>query len=352
MAGVLGAAILLAACAAAAGAQTLFGFFPSPPEITTASVLATYKAMGEHGSLVLLARTPAWKDFAAGDRPDSADIKDLAGQVQLAQMNKLEPVFVVDPLNGLDRRRFMGLPSGWKESFADPRIRSAMTNYTLRLVREFHPRYIALASEINTYQDTHPDDYPSFLTLYASIYDQVKAVAPETKVFVTFQWEELNNLMPGVDGGRAPYDTRLEQVRAFEPRLDAWAISTYPFAVYRSAREIPADYYARLTRDTGKPLVIAEGGYSSEPVQAMRGTPEDQVTFLRAVHDQLGSRLSLWIYTVISDFSIPSYAPFLKQQGLSAADVTTLGWFAHIGLRTADGTPKPGLAVWDSFRSR
>jgi hypothetical protein len=32
--------------------------------------------------------------------------------------------------------------------------------------------------------------------------------------------------------------------------------------------------------------------------------------------------------------------------------VPTLGWFAHIGLRLADGTPKPGLAVWDSFRKK
>ena len=39
----------------------------------------------------------------------------------------------------------------------------------------------------------------------------------------------------------------------------------------------------------------------------------------------------------------------MSQQGLGA-DVQTLEWFAHAGLRSGDGTPKPGLAEWDFFR--
>ena len=30
--------------------------------------------------------------------------------------------------------------------------------------------------------------------------------------------------------------------------------------------------------------------------------------------------------------------------------VRTLGFFAHVGLRRRDGTPKPALALWDSYR--
>ena len=342
--------MLLVLCSAL-HAQTLYGFFPSPPVMTQESILATYKALGQHGELVLFARSVPWKDFAKGEGVDSADITEVTWMVQLAAQNKLEPFFVIDPLNGLDRRRFAGLPEGWKPSFANPDIRTAMTNYTLRIVRQFHPRLLALASEINTYQDTHPDDYPSFVSLYREMYAKIKAAAPNTQVFVTFQWDELNNLIPGVDGGKAPYDTRWEQVEAYEPQLDSWAISTYPFVPYRSAREIPSDYYSRLLQHTSKQILIAECGYTTETVGNLRGTPQDQVRFLNAVHDQLGTRLQAWIYTVLSDFSLESYAPFLKKQGLGG-DLPTLGWFAHIGLRLPDGTPKPGLAVWDSFRKK
>ena len=337
--------------ASAAQAQTLYGFFPSPPVMTQQSVIDTFKAIGEHGELVLFARNVPWKDFAKGPDVDSADIQELGGMVQLARTNKLEPVFVIDPLNGLDRRRFFALPDGWAPSFANPSIRTAMLNYALRIVRQFHPRFLAIASEINTYEDTHPQDFASFLSLYREIYARLKAVAPGLRVFVTFQWEELNNLIPGVDGGKPPYAVRWEQMEGFEPQLDVWAISTYPFVTYRSSREIPADYYAHLARRTEKPLMVAECGYTSEPVGSLQGTPQDQVGFLDALHDQIGGRLAAWIYTVLSDFSMESYAPLLKQQGLGA-DAPTLGMFAHIGLRTAEGAPKPALAAWDSFRTR
>ena len=335
--------------AAHAGAETLYGFFPSPPLVTVESVLATYKAIAEHGQAVLVARNVPWKDFAAGEPARSAELDELEGIVQLCRAHTLEPIFIVDPLNGLDRRRFMGLPAGWEPSFANPDVRGAMTRYALRIARQYKPRFLALASEINTYQDTHPEDFPAFLALYREIYAQVKAVSAKTQVFVTFQWDELNNLIPGVDGGAAPYETRWDQVEQFEPMLDVWAISTYPFIAYRSAREIPADYYSPLAARTRKPLAVAEGGYTTRNIGLLRGTPQDQVLFLRALHGQLGGRLLFWIHTVFADFSLESYAPLLKQQGIEA-DIPTLGWFAHVGLVDAEGRPKPGLTVWDSFR--
>ncbi len=344
--------LLLSFClAGVVHAQTLYGFFPSPPEMTAQSIIATFKALGEHGDLILLARNVPWKDFAAGPNVDSKDIPDISGIVQLGKQNGLEPVFVIDPLNGLDRKKFFNLPEGWKPAFSNSDIRSAMTNYALRIVRQFHPRFLGLASEINTYADTHPEDFPGFLSLYREIYAKIKAVAPDTVVFVTFQWEEINNLMPGVDGGRPPYATRWEQMEVFEPQLDLWAISTYPFIAYRSSREIPADYYAQLAARTQKPLAIAESGYTAQGVAALRGTPQDQAGFLRAVHDQLGGRLRLWIYTLLSDFNPESYAPLMKQQGLGG-ELSILGMFAHLGLRESSGTPRPGLAVWDAFRAK
>ena len=44
-----------------------------------------------------------------------------------------------------------------------------------------------LASEINTYMDAHPDDVEHFVGLYREVYERVKAEAPDTQIFVTFQ---------------------------------------------------------------------------------------------------------------------------------------------------------------------
>jgi hypothetical protein len=328
--------------------RTVYGFFPSPPEATTQSVIDTYKAISQHGDVVLLQQNIPWETFAASVEADSPAISDIHNQYLLARQNGLEVIFVVDPLNGLNRREFQGLPAGWQPSFAEPQVRAALSNYTLRIVREFHPKYLGLASEINTYNDAHPDDFPNYLSLYNEVYARIKAEAPDTQVFVTFQWEELNNLIPSLSQG-AQYAVNWSQVEQFEPNLDLWAISSYPFVIFSSGTEIPTDYYTPLLTRTMKPLAIAEGGYSSAPVSAFHGDPQSQVDYLNAIHSQSGgSRLSFWIYLLLNDFDLSSYATLMNQKG---TDINTLAMFASVGLTTPNRTPKPALAVWDSFRS-
>ena len=329
--------------------RTVYGFFPSPPEVSLQSVMDTYKAIGEHGDVVLLQQNIPWADFEKGIDGNSAAITDIHNQYILAHQNGLEVIFVVDPLNGLNRREFAGLPFGWIASFANPRVRAAYANFTLRIVREFHPHYLGLASEINTYADTQPKDFQNFLSLYNSVYDQVKGEAPDTQVFVTFQWEELNNLIPSVARGKS-LSVNWDQIEQFEPKLDVWAISSYPFVIYKSASAIPPAYYSPLLSHTSKPLAVAEGGYTSAPVGQASGTPQDQVDYINAIHSQIGgARLAFWIYLVINDFNLDSYAKIMKQKG-QGGDVNTLGMFASVGLTRSDRTPKPALAVWDSFR--
>ncbi len=330
--------------------RTVYGFFPSPPEATTQSIIDTYTAIGQHGDVALLQQNIPWADFAASADAESKNITDIHNQYILAHQNGLEVIFVVDPLNGLNRREFQGLPAGWEASFANPDVRAAFRNFTLRIVREFHPKYLGLASEINTYNDTHPEDFPYYLSLYNEVYALVKAEAPETQVFATFQWEELNNLIPSVAQGD-PYNVNWEQVEQFEPNLDLWVISSYPFVIFPSGADIPADYYSPLLARTSKPLAVAEGGYTSEPVGPFPGDPQSQVDYLNAIHSQIGGdRLAFWIYLLINDFNLDSYASFMQQNGQNSNDINTLGMFASVGLTNFDRTPKPALEVWDSFR--
>jgi hypothetical protein len=329
--------------------RTVYGFFPSPPEVSLESIVNLYKQMGQHADVALLQQNIPWKEFVDGPEVESQRITDIHNQYVLAQQNGLGVIFVVDPLNGLNRSQFYELPFGWKASFGNPDVRAAFKNFTLRIVREFKPLYLGLASEINTYADTHPDDFPNYLSLYQEVYDLVKAEAPETQIFVTFQWEEMNNLIPGIAGERQPYEINWEQIETFEPRLDLWVISSYPFVVFPSGADIPADYYAPLLKRTTKPLAVAEGGMPSQPAGTLQGDPQDQVAYLNAIHEQIGERLAFWIYLLLDDFNLDSYAKLMRQQG-HGGDVQTLGWFAHVGLCTAAGEAKAGLEVWDEFR--
>jgi hypothetical protein len=332
---------------------TAYGFFPSPPEASLESVLEHYRSMGDHADFVLFQHTIPWEDFLSDVEGDTPKRKDIRNQMILARQNGLDAIYVVDPLNGMDRREFMGLPSDWEPSFGNPDVRAAFANYTLWIVREFRPRYLGLASEINTYLDAHPDDVDNYLSLYQSVYVQVKTEAPETLIFVTFQWEDLNNLWEPAAEGRLAYETNWDQMQAFEPNLDIWVISSYPFAAFPSAEDIPTDYYTPLLEQTSKPLAVAEGGFTSQPNPPFPGSTEDQVAYLNAIQDQIGGdRLAFWVYLLLNDFNMESYSRMMREQGLGEDDIQTLGMFASVGLREFDGTPKPALQVWDSFRTQ
>ena len=331
--------------------RTVYGFFPSPPKLTTESVIATIQGIGQHGDVILVQRTIPWADFIGSADGKSQDIVDLHNMMTLAGQNGLEAIFVVDPLNGLNRSQFAPLPPQLADgNFGTSGVRTAFKNYALRIVREFHPRYLGLASEINTYADAHPDDFQNFVSLYRETYEAIKAESPETQVFVTFQWDDLNNAIPFDLTGGERYQTKWEQIEVFEPYLDLWAISSYPFVAFDSAADIPPDYYTPLITRTDKPLAVAEGGVNSLAIGQFHGTPQDQVDYLNAIHTQLGDRLSFWIYLILNDIDGEAYREFLAQNGMQA-NANTILWFAAVGLRELDGTPKPAMQVWDSFHN-
>ncbi|MGH2621002.1 MAG: hypothetical protein ACRDHG_10600 [Anaerolineales bacterium] len=330
--------------------RTAYGFFPSPPEASLEAVLNHFKGMGEHGDFVLIQPNIPWEDFRAGVEGESTQRTDLKNQTVLAEQNNLQWIFVVDPLNGLNRKEFLGLPAGWQASFGNSDVRAAFTNFTLWIVREFQPRYLGLASEINTYMDAYPDDVQNYLSLYGEVYDLIKAEAPDTQIFVTFQWDDLNNMFATATEGRPAGQTNWDQVEVFEPRLDLWVISSYPHFAFPNGEGIPTDYYSRLAERTSKPLAVGEGGWASRPDGPLPGDEQGQVAYLQAIHEQLGERLSFWVYLILNDFNLDSFAEVMRAEGRPESDIETLSFFAALGLRHFDGTPKPALAVWDSFR--
>jgi len=155
------------------------------------------------------------------------------------------------------------------------------------------------------------------------------------------------------EGARKRLSPNWEQVEAFEPNLDVWAISSYPYFVFPSASDIPADYYTPLLGKTQKPVAIAEGGFSSRAVGFAKGSPEDQATYLRALDAQLGGeRLAFWVNTLLTDLNMDALSAEMTKQGRNPKDAEALANFAFIGFLSSDRTPKPAMEAWDEMRKR
>ena len=330
--------------------RTLFGFFPSSPAPTLQAVLTLFKDLGEHADFTLIQPNIPWKDFANDVEGQSKLRQEIINQVVLTRHHGLEAAVVVDPLNGLNRREFHELPFGWRASFGTEKVRKAYLNFVRWIVTTFEPRYLGLASEINTYMDAHPEDAPNFISLYNEAYRTIKVLSPGTQVFVTFQWDDLRNMISEAAEGRTPDTINWEQMEAFEPHLDLWAISSYPYFVFGGDTPIPPDYYTPLLNRTGKPLAVAEGGFSTGSVGALNLDYDDQIGYLEAIHDQLGERLTFWVYLLLYDLDMEALGEQWYQLGLDTDDFGTLSLFSDIGFKHDPGSPKPALEVWDMYR--
>jgi len=336
--------------------ETAFGFFPTPPEISIKSIVKTVQGIGGHADVLLLQDEIPWEDFIERSDVKSSVIDDRRGMVNLAAQNGLAPVFVIDPLNGLDRREFQNLPRRLtKGNFGTPEIRSAYKNYAIRMAREFQPQYLGLASEINTYMATYPEDTENYLSLYRETYEAIKAESPDTQVFVTFQWDQLTN--PALINGGGKTDTasssniQWQYIDAFEPQLDLLVISSYPCFFFGSGADIPEDYYTPLLVHTEKPLAIGEGGSSTTDIGQLHGSVQNQIDYLKALDAQLGERLAFWIYLLYSDIKMESFVPVMEQAG-KGDDIETLSYFVNMGLMDTEGNPKLSLATWDEIRAK
>lgn len=109
---------------------------------------------------------------------------------------------------------------------------------------------------------------------------------------------------------------------------------------------MPEDYFGPFRRATSQPLIMVEGGWSSEDTQALSATPQEQVDFFRRFEgflDAVGARL--WVMLTFTDLDIPAF-------GLSPDRAARLSNFAFMGILDAELRRKPAYAEWERIFDR
>jgi hypothetical protein len=304
-----------------------------PLDLTDEGYIRALDMAAEAGELVLVKRAPPWNEFIPGGQISDETAAVTERERSLVRERGLNLFFAIDPTDPADRGRLAGLPDRLRGAgFAHPDVQHALLAYAEYVVKNYRPRYLAVATEINLYARIHPGDFDAFVHLYRAVYDAVKTASPETAVFVTFQYEDLNGVLPTVEQHPPDWDL----VGRFGDRLDLFAISTYPSLAYQRVKAIPADYYTRAQRRVRVPLAVAEMGYSSGPGRRglNLGTEPLQEEFLQRIlleAEALRMRFVVW----------------LAAWDLPYATDPPLDMFRYVGLHREDGSPKPAWEVWE-----
>ena len=315
------------------------GFAPTPPRGTTESIIATAQAIAQRGELVLVQQEVPWGPLLDGTQTMAAAVEEREELAGFLGALGLEVVFLLDPLDGLDRRKEPPDLVARGRSIVEPEIRAIHDQWALEMARVFRPAWYGLASEINTLADLgDPALHAAVREMVNELSPQVKTAAPGTRTFVSFQADQAYGL-PG-------FPRTIDHFALIdEYAVDALGLSTYPVFVLDTPAEIPADFFARFDQATDRPLLLVEGGWNSGVTAATSGTPAEQADFFRRIAAMLDEvRAEAWVFLFYADLDLASYGlPPDREAGLSN--------FSRMGIVDVDFGPKPAAAVWDSVRA-
>ncbi|MEJ2341588.1 MAG: hypothetical protein P8Y10_05230 [Gemmatimonadales bacterium] len=316
------------------------GWGLTPPEPTEESIIATAQAMAEVAEYAIIQQPVPWARLFAGEELDDL-VAESEGLARFLEALGLEIVFLLDPLDGLDRTSEPPELVEAGRSMLEPEIRAIHEAYALAIAREVRPAYFGLASEINTLA-AHGDPvlYGEMVDLINALSPQIRAIIPAVSLFVSFQVDDAWNLFPLPP----PHIDHFALVNDFD--IDALGLSSYPVFVWDSPADIPANYFSRFRDVTDLPLILVEGGWSSEDVGGLQGDEGEQSEFFRRFEELLdGVGSQLWVMLIFADFDVTTF-------GLPPEREATLALFASMGIVDSELEPKPSYAVWEEIFSR
>ena len=196
---------------------------------------------------------------------------------------------------------------------------------TIEFVKDHEPQYFGMGVETNIFAQKNPAAFEEFVPFYNEVYDAIKAVSPDTKVFTVFQLEAMKGLTLWEIEENDPHWDMINQFKS-----DVVAFTTYPGLFYRDPSDVPQDHYTEILSHTSKPIAFTEIGWHSAPSLAgWESSEAEQVEFIETFFNlttELNVEVAVWTFMYVSYDGEP---------------------FESMGLYRSDGTAKPAWDAWN-----
>lgn len=184
------------------------------------------------------------------------------------------------------------------------------------VVNTAKPAYLSLGNEVNRWYEKYgnanenPNGFQHYISLYEEIYDLVKEVAPNTKVFCVFSREI-------VDENR---EADLNVLNMFdENKIDILVFTTYPIAVQgiNHPLDIPDDYYLSASQYMpNKPFGFSEIGWPTyELTEGEKAQYDILINLSSYLTIDQGISLHLFMYCWLHDLGEGDTTGLIKRNG-------------------------------------
>ncbi|MEW5955896.1 MAG: hypothetical protein AB1626_05185 [Candidatus Micrarchaeota archaeon] len=293
-----------------AAARFLKGVSLSPKSFEAADFTEFFQRANEAGQVVSWAGD--WNELAGQGGPKV--VAELSSTYSYAPL--VEAQFFTQSTGALLRP----LGAATKRAYKDAAVAFAS---------DYEPPFFGFGIEVNLLYEKSPSDFEDFVSFYSEVYDAVKAVSPNTKVFTVFQLEKMKGLNGGLFGGVNDASANEWSLLDRFPKSDLAVFTTYPGLIYRTPSEIPADYYSEISSRVSKPIAFTEVGWhtAASPV-GWESSEAEQAEFVAKFFELtagLDKELVVWSFVY---------------------DPATVEPFNSMGLRKSDGTPRPAWNAW------
>lgn len=161
------------------------------------------------------------------------------------------------------------------------------------------PEYFALGVEVDRFVAGNEAFFRDYSAWFNETYDAIKANSPQTKVFVTYQYERVMGMTGGLYGGPASSPPAWHVLDLFA-KADLVAFTTYPGLVIQDVAALPGDHYAAIATHTSKRVAFTEvGHFGTTDAPGWGSSKEEMAAFVTQFHAQvapLDPELAIWLH--------------------------------------------------------
>jgi len=300
------------------------GIVPTPKTVLGIDMIGAYEEAGEICEVVEVWPSPS----GIGSYDALVKSQTVTG----VRVYGLKPIvnmhfYTFEQVPGEGLKMTINAPEGYEKNLSNSEFREAYIKNAKNIAEEFHPEYLSLGNEVNSYYTTYPEDFDNFVSLYKKAHDEVKKVSPETKVFVIFS----QNQMEETDSW--------EIIDKFDDKLDLLVFTTYPWKFYETPEEIPDNYYTKLESYSSKPVAFTEIGWpSDESVGASEKEQADYLRRFKEITKNMNVEFVNWLFLHETEIS-----------GVTASVSDPA--VGTIALKKSDGTEKEVYPVWVEIKN-
>lgn len=317
------------------------GFSATPPVLTIESVLATIEAWRPHADIALITHSVPWRALLADTSAAWLVDRDLKQLAALYRSRGLPLIVQLDVTNGLAREQEAEELVALGRSITELAVQQHYRAFLLAVDSILMPEYLGLAMETNLVRAAAP----------AHVYDALRVMVNHGAADLEdrgFTARRFVSVQVETAWGRLPATGRFGGIaadRADFPFIEAIGLSSYPFlGGFAQPEDVPLDYYARLNTADPLPMLVVEGGWSSESVPGVTSSPERQARWIRrqmALADS--ARLAAVTQITFTDLDLSTF---------ELPPNSILPLFAHLGLVDTAFRAKPALAEWNRVLAR